>query len=95
MNQLNWDAPNTYNVEEQQRNKYEENLDFLKTFSTPHGKRVLDWMTKHTLETPTWWPSADYNKAVANGFFREGQNSLVRQLHSKIDYAKQYKESQK
>lgn len=95
--QLDWGdfTPNTEALEEANRKQYEENLDFLKAFSTPAGKRVIEWLKKHTLETPTWWPAADYDKAVANGFFREGQNSLVRQLIHKIEMAKNYKEQEK
>lgn len=96
-NQLDWGdfTPNTEALVEANRKQYEENIDFLKAFSTPSGKRVLEWLKKHTLDTPTWWPAADYDKAVANGFFREGQNSLVRQLINKIDMAKNYKEQEK
>lgn len=93
MNNL-WDEisqPDLSRVEEAQKKAYEENIHFLTTFSTPSGKIVLEWLTKHTLDTPTWWPDADYNKTVANGFFREGQNCLVRQLKSKINQAKEYK----
>lgn len=97
MNQLQWDdlEPKLENIEEAASKAYELNIHFLRTFSTPSGKKVLEWLTSHTLDTPTWWPSADYQKAVANGFFREGQNSLVRQILHNIDNAKSYKESQK
>ena len=93
LNQLNWnlDEPDTSQVKLSAQIQYEENVDFLKAFSTPSGKKVLEWLTAHTLDTPTWWPSADYNKSVANGFYREGQNCLVRQLLSKIKQAKEYK----
>lgn len=95
LNQLDWDSPNTEQVELAKEKAYEENVDFLKCFNTPSGKKVLEWMVKHTLDTPTWWPSADYNKAVANGFFREGQNCLVRQIQAKINQAKNYQEKKK
>lgn len=97
-NPLAWDIgreANTEQLDEAQKKAYEENFHFLKAFSTPSGKIVLDWLTKHTLETPSWWPDADYNKSVANGFWREGQNSLVRQLRAKIQQAKDYKENTK
>ncbi len=99
MNQLAWNIvppePNVEQVEEAKKKAYEEDIDFLTTFSTAAGKRVLHWMVSHTLDTPTWWPDADYDKAVANGFFREGQNSLIRQIKAKIQNARNYQESKK
>ena len=95
-NQLDWSiapqAPDVEQVEVARAKAYEEDVHFLKAFSTPSGKAVLQWLVLHTLDTPTWWPDADYNKAVANGFFREGQNCLVRQIKAKIQNAKTYEE---
>jgi hypothetical protein len=97
MNNNLWDIeqPNRENIEAANLKRYEEDLHFLKCFSTPSGKRVIEWMIKFTVDSPTWWPQGDYQKSIAQGFFREGQNSLVRQLLSKIDNAKNFKESQK
>lgn len=94
-NPLAWDMdnePDANQMKERARKAYEENHHFDKAFSTPSGRKVLEWLDKHTLGTPSWWPDADYNKAVANGFWREGQNSLVRQIKSKIEQARHYKE---
>ncbi len=98
MNSLNWDIAHEADkqpIEEARRKQYEIDHNFHKTFSTASGKIVLEWLISHTLDTPTWWPDADYNKAVANGFFREGQNCLVRQIKDKIKRAKEYQESNK
>ena len=99
MNQLDWkigeEKPDKSQIEAAKVKEYEMNVHFLKTFSTPSGKEVLQWLISHTLDTPTWWPNADYDKAVANGFFREGQNSLVRQVKAKIQQAKDYQEKRK
>jgi hypothetical protein len=96
-NQLNWDLdqPNLEQVEKAKAKQYEEDIHFLGAFQTRSGKIVLEWLTKHTLDSPTWWPQGDYNKSIATGFFREGQNSLVRQIKAKIESAKTYKETQK
>jgi hypothetical protein len=97
-NPLAWDIgreSNTEQLEEAAKKAYEENINFLKAFNTPAGKAVMEWLVKHTLDTPSWWPDADYNKSVANGFWREGQNSLVRQLRAKIEQAKTYQEKNK
>jgi hypothetical protein len=93
INHLNWDEPDLAQIEEAEAKKYELNHQFRECFESPAGKVVLEWLKAHTLDTPTWWPSADYNKSVANGFFREGQNSLIRQMISMINQAKTYKES--
>lgn len=97
-NPLAWDIggePDKSSLDEAQEKAYEENHHFHKAFSTPSGRKVLEWMVKHTLDTPSWWPDADYDKAVANGFWREGQNSLVRQIMAKIEQAKNYQEKRK
>jgi hypothetical protein len=94
MNQLDWDISdkaNTEQVEEAKKKSYEMDVHFLTAFSTPSGKKVLQWLTEHTLDSPTWWPGqqTDY------GFFREGQNSLIRQVKAKIKSAKDYQEKAK
>lgn len=84
-----WDIkPDLQQVAESQKKQYEENMDFYKAFGTQSGKKVLEWLTKNTLDSPTWWPS----QSEKFGYFREGQNSLVRQLKSKIQQAKDYQE---
>lgn len=95
MNQLDWDSVeevDTSQIEEAEAKRYELNHQFRECFESPSGKVVLDWLEQHTLQTPTWWPAADYNKSVANGFFREGQNSLIRQIKDMIKQAKLYKD---
>ena len=99
VNQLNWnigkEQPNKEQLEAAKQKEYELDVHFLKTFNTPSGKIVLDWLVLHTLDTPTWFPNADIAKATANGFFREGQNGLVRQIKAKIKNAKDYMEKRK
>jgi hypothetical protein len=97
INQLQWnlDEPSTEHIEAMRAKRYEEDIHFLKAFSTPSGKLVMDWLAKHTLDSPTWWPQGDYDKSIASGFFREGQNSLVRQLKAKMENARTYKETTK
>lgn len=94
-NPLNWDIgqekTDTAQLEAVKQKAYEEDVDFLKCFSTPSGKKVIEWMTKYTLDSPTWWPG----RGTDFGFFREGQNSFVRQIKSKIQNAKDYQEKRK
>lgn len=90
-NPLAWDIPAAVNrapMEEAEKAAYEENIHFQRVFSTASGRKVLDWMIKHTLDTPTWLPG----RSPDVGYFREGQNNLVRQIKSKIEKAKNYKE---
>lgn len=94
-NPLDWnlddDKPNKKQIEAAKEKQYEEDIDFLKAFSTPAGKKVLAWMTLYTLDSPTWWPG----KPPEFGYYREGQNHLVRQIRSKIENARNYQEKQK
>lgn len=95
LNPLNWDfeqdAPDKKQIDEANKKDYELNHLFENTFGTPSGKKVLEWLTLHTLESPTWWPG----KPPDYGYFREGQNSLMRQIKDKIKKAKDYQEKKK
>lgn len=92
INQLDWniggEQPNIEQVEAAKQKEYETDVLFLKTFSTPTGKQVLEWLVTHTLDSPTWWPT----QPKEFGYFREGQNSLMRQIKKKIQNAKDYQE---
>ena len=59
--------------------------DLAKVFSGKAGKNVMAWLRESNLTTPTWAPgyATDY------GFFREGQNTLIREFESRIERAKQ------
>ena len=78
---------------EQQRaeedEKRQERLDlarhFHTTFSTPSGKTVLRWLRDHTIELASFIPGTpDSDK---QGYVREGQNSLVREIERQIEVA--------
>jgi len=60
------------------------NLMFARTFSTDEGKKVLAWMRDFYLEQPCWEPGAD--KSL--GLFREGQNSVIRDIETRMRKAK-------
>ena len=63
------------------------NLDkaIAKTFASPSGKIVMKWLQETYLSQPTWAPgfTTDY------GFFREGQNTLIREITMRIMRAKE------
>jgi len=60
------------------------NLMFARTFGTDEGKRVLAWMREFYLEQPCWQPGTDQSLGV----FREGQNSVIRDIETRIRKAK-------
>ena len=54
---------------------------FVRCFSTEAGQTVLEYLRNMTIEQPTWYPGEE----ASHGFAREGQNSLVRHIESKIE----------
>lgn len=74
----------------EQKNKEISDLNalFLKTFSTQAGAEVLKYLRENTIEAGTWMASLPYEKAIAHGFAREGQNALVRMIEQRIEQAK-------
>ena len=59
---------------------------FASTFSSAEGQRVLE-ILKGYLEVPTWDPNENHN----HGYFREGQNSVVRFIINQVNYNKRGK----
>lgn len=49
---------------------------FATVFRTPAGRKVLAHLRSTTVEAPTWNPGL----AATYGYFREGQNELVRHI---------------
>lgn len=75
---------------------FDVNMAILKVFSTKEGKKVLEWMSQKTLNSPSWLPSialqSGMEAACAHGFAREGQNALVRDIVDRMESAKQCKQ---
>jgi hypothetical protein len=75
------------------RNKelYSLNRAFAGCFSTDDGKKVLEFLKANTLDAATWSAKivadAGLEAATANGFAREGQNALVRDILLRIETA--------
>ena len=92
LNPLAWNISAEAVEQEQLKRKaeedYEENFHFERTFSTESGQLVLEWLVKHTIQTPTWLPG----RTAEQCYFREGQNNLVRQIEAKIKQSREYKE---
>jgi hypothetical protein len=61
------------------------NLQMAKTFASAEGVRVLAWLREFYLEQPCWQPGSESSL----GMFREGQNSVIRDIENRIRKAKQ------
>jgi hypothetical protein len=57
---------------------------FARTFDTAEGKKVLKYLLSKTIQQPTWIPGGD----TSFGFAREGQNSIIREIQTRIERAK-------
>lgn len=57
---------------------------YATVFNTPDGLKVLKHLSSTTIDQPCWYPGTE----PSNGYFREGQNSLIRQINSRIRRAK-------
>jgi hypothetical protein len=65
-------------------NQLELDKAFARTFDTEEGKKVLRYLITRTMNQPTWIPGGD----TSFGFAREGQNSIIREIQSRIERAK-------
>ena len=71
---------------EYQSNQHEINLLFAKTFQTETGQKLLKYLEDNTIHKMCADPQIKEN-AVYWAFFREGQNSLVREIKDRIKKA--------
>lgn len=80
-----WDdvEPNVVVPDNQKR----DDLDIViaRTFSTENGQKVLAWLREYYLENPSWQPGAE----SSFGFYREGQNSVIRDIEKRIKRIKE------
>lgn len=60
------------------------NKIYLRCFSTEDGTKVLKHLREITIEQPTWYAG----ESESHGFYREGQNSVVRDIELKIKRAR-------
>lgn len=62
-----------------------DNLDRLtfRVFSNEDGKKLAEWLRAVYLEQPVAVPGSD----SAHAFYREGQNSVVRDIEARIKRA--------
>ena len=64
-----------------------DDLDILiaRTFSTENGQKVLAWLRETYLENPSWQPGAE----SSYGYYREGQNAVIRDIEKRIKRIKE------
>jgi hypothetical protein len=55
-------------------------------FQTDDGARMLAWLEDAYLSQPSWAPGFDTDY----GFFREGQNTLIREMILRAERAKEW-----
>jgi hypothetical protein len=54
---------------------------FYRVFTTEDGAKVLDYFVKHTLNQPSLIPGMQDNV----GWWREGQNNIIREIKNRIE----------
>lgn len=96
-NPLDWDLEDEENkesIDAAHAKQYELDVHFLRTFSTPSGKIVLDHLISNTRGAGTWLVSIamqhSMEAACAHGFAREGQNALIDNITQRIERARNY-----
>jgi len=80
-----WEELEPMNVVAIDRKKEDLDIMIARTFSTENGQKVLAWLREAYLENPSWQPGAE----SSFGFFREGQNSVVRDIEKRIKRIKE------
>ena len=96
-NPLDWkidlsEKPPSEQVLKQKEAKYQADLLYHQVFATPKGKQLLKLLRENTIEAGTWLSSLPYDKAIAHGFAREGQNALVRNMEQAVNRIEQAKD---
>lgn len=88
INTAGWDGVNAESpnpLEYSQTKEAEIDRSVARVLESEDGQRMMEWLTDAYLHQPAWAPgySTDY------GFFREGQNTLVREIQNKANRAKE------
>ena len=80
---VNAEAPTPPVEPERQRNEIDAALNRI--LESNDGKTVLNWLVGSYLHQPTWAPG--YDKDF--GYFREGQNTILREIVLRADRARE------
>lgn len=82
------DAPTAVSEADQEQAAEEEhrvNTAIHRTFKSGTGAIVLEWLRGRTIEQPTFNPALVH--PAEQGFTREGQNSIVREIERRMRVA--------
>ena len=79
-NNQDWDGIDDPPPANFQQEATELDKTYFRTFTTEDGKKVLDHLISITINQPSWIPGVD----ASNGYAREGQNSIVREILGKM-----------
>ena len=82
---MSWDDIEPDVTIPEDRNRDDLDILIARTFSTENGQKVLAWLRETYLENPSWQPGAE----SSFGFFREGQNSVSRDIEKRIKRIKE------
>lgn len=74
----------TLDVRDSQQAVEDLNKLCLRVFDTEDGQKLMGWLRSSVLEQPVAVPGSDPSFA----FYREGQNSIVRDLEARITKAR-------
>lgn len=72
-------------LEREAQDRLEKQRAIAKKFKGPQGKLALSYLRELTIEQPCFNPNLPDGVAVNFGFFREGQNSIVRDIERLVD----------
>ncbi len=79
INDPGWDGLNA-KPEINQFQANEVDLLYQRVFSTEEGQKVLAHLESMTIAQPAWVPGTD----PSYGYAREGQNSLIREIQTRL-----------
>tara|TARA_R110002050_G_scaffold94050_3_gene196003 strand:+ start:626 stop:925 length:300 start_codon:yes stop_codon:yes gene_type:complete len=80
INSEGWEGLTDLEVDNRPPEPSELDKNFLRTFQTEDGEKVLQYLKTCTIDQPTWTPGVD----ASHGYVREGQNSITREIFNRI-----------
>ena len=83
-----WDGVNAENplpLEYSHSQQAEVDRSIKRILESDDGQRMMEWLTESYLLQPTWAPGYQTDF----GYFREGQNTLIREIQTRALRAKE------
>lgn len=79
-----WDDIEAMQQEAEPKQASDKDKLCLRVFGTEDGQRLLKMLREQTIEQPCWGPGSD----PSYGYFLEGRCSLVKEIESRINRAR-------